>query len=386
MRILVTGSEGFLGRNLCAELENIRCGRRRGLDGLLPLEIFRYDLGSTKEELRAYCAEADLAVHLAGVNRPKDQSEFMEGNLGLTEELLRLLKESGRACPVLLSSSTQAELDNPYGRSKLAAERSVRAYADETGADAFIFRFPNLFGKWCRPNYNSAVATFCNNIANGLPIRVDDESKLLRLAYVDDVVDCIIDCITGRRAPERGVMSPEPVYERSLGFIAGLIRSFRENRAELTVPDVSDPFTKKLYSAYLSYVPASEAEVYCDTKSDERGSFTEILRTEGMGQISVNICRPGFEKGNHWHHTKTERFIVVSGEGVIRQRRIGSDEVEEIPVCAKHMCSVDMLPGYTHSIENTGEEDLIFIIWANERFDPQRPDTFYEKVLKEEQP
>ncbi len=385
MRILVTGANGFLGKNLCSELENIAAGKRRGLPELMPLTLMRYDVNNTGEELAAFCREADFAVHLAGVNRPKDEKEFAEGNTGLTKQLLSLLKAAGNRCPVLLSSSVQAELENPYGRSKLAAESEVFAYAKETGAKAFVYRFPNLFGKWCRPNYNSVVATFCDNIANGRDIRIDDENKRLTLAYVDDIVDEIVSCITGKRADGTEPLSVGIVYTRSLGEIAGLIRSFREARENLYLPDVSEPFTKKLYSTYLSYVPAAEASVPCDTKRDERGSFTELLRTFGMGQVSVNVCRSGCLKGNHWHHTKTERFIVVSGSGVIRQRRIGDDKVTEIPVSGEGICSVDMLPGYTHSIENTGESDLVFIIWANERFDPERPDTFFEKVVTEDQ-
>ncbi len=384
MKILVTGARGFVGKNLCAELKNIRDEKRRNSPLELPVEVFEYDLDSSLGELERFAREADFVVHLAGVNRPKEQSEFMEGNSGFTDELLSLLKKAGKNCPVLLSSSTQAELDNPYGVSKRAAEESVFAYSEETGAEVFVYRFPNLFGKWCRPNYNSVVATFCDNIARGLPIRIDDEQKVLRLAYVDDVVDEMIACAAGRREAGRVIRSMPAIHECSLGRLASLIRSFRECREQLTLPDVSDQFVKKLYSTYLSYVPASEASVPCEMKRDERGSFTELIRTENMGQISVNVCRPGYTKGNHWHHTKTERFIVVSGEGIIRERRIGSGEVAEIPVSGMNISSVDMLPGFTHSIENTGKEDLVFIIWANERFDPERPDTFFEKVLLED--
>ncbi len=378
MKILVTGAKGFVGKNLSAELMNIASGKRRKHPLEMPVELLRCDADDTEETLRAYCEEADIVVNLAGVNRPKDEREFMEGNAGFARELTGLLSKSKTPCPLILSSSIQAELDNPYGRSKLAAENAVMEYSEKTGAEVFIFRFPNLFGKWCRPNYNSVVATFCSNIANGLPIRVDDESKLLTLAYIDDVVEAIIECAAGQRQPGRQQLST--VYEVSLGRLARLISSFREDRAALRVPDVSDPFVKKLYSTYLSYVPAEEAAVEAVTRSDERGSFTELLKLPHDGQISVNVCRPGCTKGNHWHHTKTERFIVVSGSGVIEERRIDSGKITRIEVGGKAVCAVDMLPGFTHSITNTGEEDLVFIIWANELFDPDRPDTFFETV------
>lgn len=380
MKILVTGANGFAGRNLCAELMNIASGKRKNSPLELPLEIMRFDIEDDDDTLSRYCREADFVVNLAGVNRPKEQSEFIKGNLGFTDKLMKYLEDCGNNCPVLLSSSIQAELDNAYGVSKRLAEDSVLSHAERTGARTYIYRFPNIFGKWCRPNYNSAVATFCHNTARGLPIRVDDGEKMLRLIYIDDVVDEIISCIAGEKETENGFARPEKVYERKLGYVAELIRSFTGLRAELTVPDVSDEFTKKLYSTYLSYVPAEEAFVPAVTHSDERGSFTELIRSEKLGQISVNVCRPGYEKGNHWHHTKTEKFIVVSGSGVIKERRVGSGEVALIPVSGDGIKVVDMLPGYTHSIVNTGDKDLVFVIWANERFDPERPDTFFEKV------
>lgn len=385
MNILVTGAKGFVGRNLCAELNNIASGKRRNAPILPPIEVFEYDIDSDPELLSGFCAEADLVVNLAGVNRPKETEEFMQGNFGFADMLLNLLEQHNNNCPVLLSSSIQAELDNPYGESKRAGERRFFEHGAKTGAPVYVYRFPNVFGKWCRPNYNSAVATFCYNTANGLPIKVNDPSVMLNLVYIDDVVEEILRAMAG--VPTRqGEFCAVPVtYRVQLGRVAELITGFAEQRNGLIIPEVSDDFVKKLYSTYLSYVPAERAAVPCDTKTDERGSFTELIRTEGMGQVSVNICRPGYTKGNHWHHTKTERFIVVSGSGVIRQRRIGSAEVTEIPVGGDDIVSVDMLPGFTHSIENTGENDLVFIIWANERFDPARPDTFFEKVLTEDQ-
>ncbi len=384
MKILVTGSAGFVGKNLCAELNNIASGKRRVSPIQPPIEVLEYDIGSTEKQLCDFCREADFVVNLAGVNRPKNAEEFMQGNFGFADILLNKLEEYGNNCPVVLSSSIQALLDNPYGESKRAGERRFFEHGEKTGAPVYVYRFPNVFGKWCRPNYNSAIATFCYNTANGLPIKVNDPSVMLNLVYIDDVVEELLRAMAG--APTRdGEFCTVPVtYRKPLGLVAELITGFAEQRRGLVVPEVGDPFVKKLYSTYLSYVPAGEAAVECDTKTDERGSFTELIRTESMGQVSVNVCRPGFTKGNHWHHTKTERFIVVSGSGVIRQRRIGTDEVTEIPVSGSSVASVDMLPGYTHSIENTGENDLVFIIWANERFDPERPDTFFEKVLQED--
>ena len=385
MNVLVTGAKGFVGKNLCAELNNIASGKRRVSPIAPPIEVLEYDIDSDPELLKEYCAQADAVINLAGVNRPKDASEFMQGNFGFADTLLNTLEECGNSCPVILSSSIQAELDNPYGESKRAGERRFFEHGQKTGAEVFAYRFPNVFGKWCRPNYNSAVATFCFNIANGLPIKVNDPEVMLNLVYIDDVVEELLRALAGSPTRQGEFCAVPVTYRVKLGRVAELITSFASQRADLTIPNVSDDFVKKLYSTYLSYVPAVEAAVPCDTKCDERGSFTELIRSEGMGQVSVNVCRPGYTKGNHWHHTKTERFIVVSGHGIIRQRRIGSKEVTEIPVCGNEIASVDMLPGFTHSIENTGESDLVFIIWANERFDPARPDTFFEKVLPEEE-
>ena len=385
MNILVTGAKGFVGKNLCAELYNIASGKRRVSPIAPPIEVLEYDIDSDPARLSEYCRRADAVVNLAGVNRPKETSEFMQGNFGFADTLLNTLEELGNNCPVILSSSIQAALDNPYGESKRAGESRFFEHGQKTGAPVYVYRFPNVFGKWCRPNYNSAVATFCYNTANGLPIKVNDPEVMLNLVYIDDVVEELIRALAGTPTRQGEFCAVPVTYRVKLGYVADLITGFAEQRKDLTVPDVSDGFIKKLYSTYLSYVPAENAAVPCDTKSDERGSFTELIRTEGMGQVSVNVCRPGYTKGNHWHHTKTERFIVVSGQGVIRERRIGSSEVTEIPVGGDDIASVDMLPGFTHSIENTGENDLVFIIWANERFDPARPDTFFEKVLTEDQ-
>ena len=346
MRILVTGAKGFVGKNLCAQLKNIKEGKARCYGDLSISEVYEYDIDSSPEELDLWCKDCDFVFNLAGVNRPKDPAEFMKGNFGFASTLLDTLKRYENRCPVMISSSIQAELDNPYGESKRAGENLLFNYSQETGAKVLVYRFPNLFGKWCRPNYNSAVATFCNNIANDLPIQVNDPSVVMHLVYIDDVVDELIAALS-----------------------------------TLEVPDLSDAFTKKLYSTYLSYLPKEKVSYPLKMNVDNRGSFTEIIRTPDRGQFSVNISKPGITKGQHWHHTKNEKFVVVSGHGLIQLRKIGTDEVLNFEVSGDKIDVVEMLPGYTHNIINLSEtEDLVTFMWANEAFDPNRPDTYAEKV------
>lgn len=369
MRILVTGSKGFLGKNLITELRN-----RNYTD------IFEYDIDTDPASLEEYCKSADFIFHLAGVNRPKDQSEYMEGNFGFTSVLLDLLKKNKNKCPVMLASSIQAELDNPYGRSKKAGEDLLFEYGRATGASVLVYRFANIFGKWCRPNYNSAVATFCHNIAHDLPITVNDPEVILNLVYIDDVVDELICAMEGRPSKEGAFCKVQQVYSVKLGKIAELIYSFKESRDTRTVPDMSDPFVKKLYSTFLSYLPKDGFSYELTMNKDARGSFTEFLKTPDRGQVSVNISKPGISKGNHWHHTKCEKFLVVSGKGVIRFRRVDSDEVVEYFVSCDKMEVIDIPVGYTHSIENLGDSDMVTIMWANECFSPDKPDTHFLEV------
>lgn len=359
MRILITGAKGFVGKNLCISLPEH--------------ELYRYDVDTEPSLLDSYCQKADFVFHLAGVNRPKDTKEFMENNFGFTSVLLETLEKHGNTCPIVLSSSTQATLDNPYGQSKLAGENLLKTYGVKTGAKVIIYRFPNLFGKWCRPNYNSAIATFCHNIARGLPITVNDPSVELTVTYIDDVLEEFKRALDG---------SPSEVvaHKATLGRIVELLDSFRDSRKTLSVPDLSDPFVKKLYSTYLSYLPEDGFSYPLKMNVDSRGSFTEILRTDCHGQFSVNIAKPGIVKGNHWHHTKNEKFLVVNGKGVIRFRRIGDGEVIEYHVNGNKLEVVDIPPGYIHNIENTGDVDLITFMWCNERFDTERPDTMFLEV------
>ncbi len=371
MSILVTGAGGFIGKNLTAELEN------RGYS-----DIFKYDIDADKALLKEYAAKCSFVFHLAGVNRPKDASEYMEGNFGFTGELLKALKESGNKAPVLVSSSIQAELDNPYGLSKKAGEELLLSYAQETGAKVFIYRLPNVFGKWCRPNYNSVVATFCHNIARGLEIKINDPQTELRLVYIDDVVNEFIKTMESGDPyrTENGISSVETVYSVRLGALAEKIFSFKASREDLFVPDLSDAFSKKLYSTYLSYLPKDSFSYELNMHSDDRGSFTEFLKSNDSGQVSVNVIKPGITKGNHWHHTKNEKFLVVKGKGLFRFRKHGDDEIIEYHVEDKKLTVVDIPTGYTHSIVNEGEEDMVVIIWANEVFDPERADTYFEQV------
>lgn len=372
MKILVTGAKGFIGKNLTAELKN----RGYGV-------VWEYDTDTSEEKLDEYVRECEFVFHLAGVNRPKEVSEFMEGNFGFTSVLLAKLKKAGNRAPVLITSSIQAELDNPYGQSKKAGEDLLFAYEKETGAKAVVYRLPNVFGKWCRPNYNSAVATFCNNIAAGLDITVNDPETVMNLVYIDDVVEEFIRALNNSPTPLEGnprFMGIPIVYTRKLGEIASLIRSFRESRRDLSVPDMSDPFADRLYSTYLSYLPKDEFSYPLVMNVDERGSFTEFLRTADRGQVSVNISRPGITKGEHWHHSKNEKFLVVKGEGLIRLRRIDSDEILEYRVSGDNLTVVDIPTGYTHSISNVGNQDMVTVMWANEPFNKEHPDTYFLKV------
>ena len=369
MKILVTGAEGFIGKNLIAELNNRKYE-----------EIIEYDRKTDPSLLETYCTEADFVFHLAGINRPKEQSEFMEGNLGFTSTLLNMLKKQENSCPVMVSSSIQAEIDNPYGKSKKAGEDLVFDYGRETGAKVLVYRFPNVFGKWCRPNYNSAVATFCNNTAQGLPIQINDPSVVMNLVYIDDVVEELINALEGKENNAGDFCEVLVVHTITLGKIVDLINSFKNSREERSVPDMSDSFTKKLYSTYLSYLPDDKFSYDLKMNVDNRGSFTEFIRTPDRGQVSVNISKPGITKGNHWHHTKNEKFLVVSGKGVIRFRKIGYDEIIEYFVSGEKMEVVDIPTGYTHNIENLGDTDMVTIMWVNEPFDPEKPDTYYLEV------
>lgn len=370
--ILVTGAGGFIGKNLCAELEN------QGYTNLM-----RFDIDTPKQQLAEFCAKAQFVFHLAGINRPKDPAEFYEGNRGLTEQLLYLLKESGNKAPVLITSSTQAALDNDYGKSKAEAEQLVYAHGETNGSAVYVFRLPGVFGKWCRPAYNSVVATFCHNIAHGLPIEVRDPAYSFPLVYIDDVVRCFIDAMNGTVRCDRSaqpVCMVDPVHEVTLGKLARLIESFRESRTTLAAPNMGDAFEKKLYSTYLSYLPTDQFAYDLKMNCDARGSFTEFLRTPERGQVSVNISNPGIVKGNHWHHTKNEKFLVVKGEAAIRFRKVGTSEVIEYRVSGEKLQVVDIPTGYTHNIENVGSGELVTVMWANEPFDPDHPDTFFEPV------
>ena len=398
MKILVTGAAGFAGKNLVEALKNIRDGKDKTHPSLQIEEIYCYDLDSTAEDLTFYCENADFVFHFAGVNRPKDPVEFMKGNFGFSSLLLDTLKAAGNPCPVVLSSSIQATLigryDGDYGRSKKAGEELFFSYGKETGAQVLVYRFPNLFGKWCRPNYNSAVATFCHNYANDLPIQVNDPSVVLELLYIDDLIDEMLLALEGKahRCEFEGVdtlLCPEGRYcaaplthKVSLGRIVELLDAFRAQPQTLLMPEIPEgSFAKKLYSTYLSYLPKEKVSFPLKMNVDARGSFTELLRSANCGQISVNISKPGITKGQHWHHTKWELFIVVSGKGLIQQRKIGSEEVLNFEVSGERIEAVQMLPGYTHNIVNLSDtEDLVTVMWANECFDPQHPDTFFEKV------
>lgn len=369
MQILITGAAGFLGKNLAAQLRN------RGYTDLL-----LYDVDTDPGLLELYARDCGFVFHLAGVNRPRDPAEFQSGNVDFTALLLDSLKARGNKVPVLMVSSIQAALDNPYGNSKRAGEELVFAYGEETGAQVFVYRLPNVFGKWCRPGYNSAVATFCHNLARELPIEVHDPAVEMNLVYIDDVIHEFIRAMKGNATPQGDFYCVQPVHTVQLGQIADILRSFGECRRNLTVPDMSDPLTRKLYSAYLSYLPEDGFAYELTTHADKRGSFTEFLRTPDRGQVAVNVLKPGIVKGNHWHHSKNEKFLVVQGEGMIRFRRMGCEDIHEYRVSGEKLEAVDIPTGYIHSLTNTGNRDMVVIIWANECFDPENPDTYYQEV------
>ena len=399
MNILITGAKGFVGKNLVYNLRNIMESKNRTRPGIAIEAIYEYDIDTDPALLDEYCAQADFVFNLAGVNRPKENSEFMAGNFGFASTLLDTLKKHGNTCPVMLSSSIQATLigrygQSDYGKSKLAGEELFFRYAQDTGAKVLVYRFPNLFGKWCRPNYNSAVATFCNNIANDLPITVNDRATELELLYIDDLVEEMLDALEGKAHHcnyeglnpvwcEAGRYCAAPVTHKvTLGEIVDLLESFKAQPKTLQMPQIpTGSFAKKLYSTYLSYLPKEAVSFPLKMNVDDRGSFTELLRTASCGQFSVNISKPGITKGQHWHNTKWEFFIVVSGHGLIQERKIGSDEVIEFEVTGEKIEAIHMLPGYTHNIINLSDtQDLVTVMWANEPFDPNHPDTFFEKV------
>ena len=388
MKILITGAKGFVGKNLCSALKNIRDGKDRTRNIKID-EIFEYDIDTEKSLLDGFCEKADFVFNLAGVNRPKDNSEFMEGNFGFASELLETLKKHNNKCPVMLSSSIQATLigryDSDYGRSKKAGEDLFFKYSEETGAKVLVYRFPNLFGKWCRPNYNSAVATFCNNTANDLPITVNDRNTELELLYIDDLVAEMLDALENnehRCADDTKYCIVPTTHKVTLGEIVDLLEQFKSQPKTLLMPEIpNNSFAKKLYSTYLSYLPKEKVSFPLKMNVDERGSFTELLKTADCGQFSVNISKPGITKGQHWHNSKWEFFIVVSGHGLIEERKIGSDEVLRFEVSGEKIEAIHMLPGYTHNIINLSDtEDLVTLMWANEQFDPLKPDTYFEKV------
>ena len=399
MNILITGAKGFVGKNLVENLKCVRDGKNTTRPELRIDEIYEYDVESDKEQLFYYCERADFVFNLAGVNRPKDEEEFMKGNFGFASELLETLKKYKNTCPVMLSSSVQATLagrfqTSEYGRSKLAGEEIFFDYSRETGAKVLVYRFPNLFGKWCRPNYNSAVATFCYNTANDLPLTINDRNTVLELLYIDDLVEGLLDALEGKaqyceyegveaKGEKDGRYAYIPVTHKvTLGEIVDTLEKFKTQPESLIMPEISaGSFAKKLYSTYLSYLPKEKVSFPLKMNVDNRGSFTELLKTTNCGQFSVNISKPGITKGEHWHNTKWEFFIVVSGKALIQERKIGTDEILEFYVSGEKIEAVHMLPGYTHNIINLSDtEDLITLMWANESFDKNRPDTFFEKV------
>ena len=398
MNVLITGAKGFAGKNLASALMNIKEGKDRTHPDIAVDELYLYDIDSDRELLETACENADFVFNFAGVNRPKNADEFMQGNFGFAQELLETLKKHNNFCPVMLASSIQATLigryDGEYGRSKKAGEELFFGYSEATGAKVLVYRFPNLFGKWCKPNYNSAVTTFCHNVANDIPITVDNPSTRLELLYIDDLVSEMLDALAGREHRcefdgidtvfhEQGKFCAVPISHKvTLGEIAELLYSFKSQPKTLIIPEMPDgSFEKKLYSAYLSYLPADKVSFSLKSNIDQRGSFTELLKTKTGGQFSVNVSKPGITKGQHWHHSKWEFFIVVSGHGLIQERKIGTDEIMNFEVSGDKIEAIHMLPGYTHNIINLSEtENLVTVMWANEQFDPNHPDTFFEVV------
>ena len=381
MNILITGAKGFVGRNIAEALKNIRDGKDRTRNIAIG-SIYEYDLDTDPRELDVFCKNANFVFHLAGVNRPKDEKEFMEGNFGFTSTLLDTLKKHNNKAPILITSSIQAALDNPYGKSKKAGEELIFGYGEENGVKTLVYRFPNVFGKWCRPNYNSAVATFCHNIAHDLPITVNDRSHMMTLIYIDDVVDELLNALEGHENQDGDTKYCKVAVEHkiTLGEIADMLYGFKNSRDTKIIPDMTG-FSKKLYSTYLSYLDPKDFAYKLKMNKDDRGSFTEILRTANAGQFSVNISKPGITKGQHWHNTKNEKFVVVKGHGLIQLRKIGDTEIHSFEVSGDDITVVDMIPGYTHNIINLSDtEELVTFMWCNECFDPKKPDTYHEEV------
>lgn len=380
MKVLVSGARGFIGKNLVENFKNIRDGKDKSRDVIID-EIFEYDVDTPKEDLNTFCQDCDFAFNLAGINRPKDVEEF-NINHSFLAELLDCLKKNNNKCPVMLSSSTQAALDNDYGRSKKEAEELLIAYGKENDVRVLPYRFPNVFGKWCRPNYNSGVATFCNNIANDLPITVNNRETVLTLVYIDDIVDEMIEALKGKEHRDGNLCYVPVTHQKSLGEIVDLLYEFNDEPNKLVMPSIpKGSFEKKLYSTFLSYLPERKVKFELKSNVDDRGSFTEFLKTENNGQFSINVSKPGITKGQHWHNTKWEFFLVVSGHGLIQERKIGSDEIMEFEVSGDKLEPIHMLPGYTHNIINLSDtENLVTVMWANEQLDKNRPDTFHEEV------
>src|SRR5690554_786189 len=369
MKILVTGANGFIGKNLIEKLKELKTH-----------DIYPFDLDTNPNLLDTYTKSCDFVFHLAGVNRPENPGDFMKGNFGFTSTLLDLLKKHNNKAPIMISSSIQAQLNNPYGKSKKAGEDLILAYSKETGAKSLIYRFPNVFGKWSRPNYNSAIATFCYNIARDLPITINDPSVVMNLIYIDDLVSELINALDNKETRQGDYCYVKPVHQIKLGEIVDLIKSFKDSRNTLYLPDLSDPFTKKLHATYLSFIDPMNLKYELKMNVDHRGSFTEVLKSHASGQVSINISKPGIVKGNHWHHTKNEKFLVVSGKGVIRFRNVFEDKIYEYFVSGEKLEVIDIPTGYTHNIENLGDTDMVTLMWVNEVFDKDNPDTIFVEV------